>query len=305
MAENNRNRSAKKLTTFVVILIIILGGLVGAYIYQTTKLTELREDSKQMKTYLQNQRDSLQSELKNIRDQYDTLETDNDSMRFAMEKQKAKIDRLLKLRANNLYLVKKYKEELGTLRKIMKHFVVQIDSLNQLNQELVAENEKVRGRLDTVQRKSQKLEKEKEELSSKVEKAEVIRAKNIVAVGINKRSNEKDEVDKVEKIRVCFTLRENAIAKSGERMVYLRIIRPDDALLTVSEDNVFSAERERMLYSARREINYQNQDIDMCIYYNNKEGELIPGEYKALLYSGGHFIGETTFTFKEGGFLFF
>ena len=52
----------------------------------------------------------------------------------------------------------------------------------------------------------------------------------------------------------------------------------------------FEYEGERMSYSAMREVDYQNQDLAVGIYYNSSS--LTAGVYRVELYSGGRHIGQ-------------
>ncbi|HQB79465.1 MAG TPA: hypothetical protein PLJ52_14070, partial [Tenuifilaceae bacterium] len=109
--------------------------------------------------------------------------------------------------------------------------------------------------------------------------------------------NEVTRARRVEKIRVCFTLNENSIAKAGNREVFLRITGPDEYILAKSETDLFNFEGQMIVFSAKREVDYQNQDVEMCIFYDNN-GELLKGVYKAALYMDGNLIGNTEFTLK-------
>ena len=71
---------------------------------------------------------------------YDTLKTDNNQLTTEMEAQKAQIEQLLTQVKNGNYSLSKAKKEAETLRRIMKGYVATIDSLNQANQLLTAEN---------------------------------------------------------------------------------------------------------------------------------------------------------------------
>ena len=68
-------------------------------------------------------------------------------------------------------------------------------------------------------------------------------------------------------------------------------------VLTLSVDNLFEYQDNIIVYSARREVEYMNQDVEMCIYYPN-DGQFIPGEYTATLYADGYMIGSAEFLLK-------
>ena len=97
-------------------------------------------------------------------------------------------------------------------------------------------------------------------------------------------------------MRVCFTLRENPILEPGPKIIYVRIVRPDDVVL-ISGINFIDFQGEQTVYSASREVSYENVDVDMCIFWNN-DGQLVPGTYKVHLYADGNEIGTSSFGLK-------
>jgi hypothetical protein len=198
------------------------------------------------------------------------------------------------MQATDAEKIRKYQGELETLRKVMRSYIVQIDSLNTRNKILVAENSQIRQQITQVQDVNTELEKVKVELSEKVEVASVIQAKNISASAVNKKNKETSRLNLMEKLMVSFTLRENPIAEAGQKQVFLRIMRPDSLVITTSPDNLFDYNSKRIIYSATRTIDYMNQDIDVTLWLDNT-GDFIPGNYSAEIYLDGIIIGKTTF----------
>ena len=154
-------------------------------------------------------------------------------------REKEKIVQLLSVNASNIQLIKKYRSEITTMRDIMKSYIVQIDSLNTRNKLLVSENTEIRQQIYEMRNTNTELSKVKEDLSSKVEIASVIQAKDIVAVSLNKKRKETKRLNLLDKLRICFTLRENPLAQAGSKDVYMRVIRPDSLVITSSPDNLF------------------------------------------------------------------
>jgi hypothetical protein len=270
-----------------VILSILLILLVIMFFSQKNKMIE-------METILTEEKDSLTNELQSMVYAYDTLKTNNDTLKAGLEKERSRIVQLLSINASNAQLIKKYKSEITTMREIMKSYIVQIDSLNTRNKILVAENTEIRHQMKQVRNANTELSKVKEELSDKVEIASVIQAKDVVAVALNKKRKETTRINLLDKIRVCFTLRENPIAKAGEKEVFMRLIRPDSLVITTSPDNLFEYKRSKIIFSANRIVDYINQDIEMCIYMDNT-GDFIVGTYSVELYLEDNIIGKTTF----------
>jgi hypothetical protein len=248
----------------------------------------------EMETALNQERDSLANELRQMIVAYDTLKTDNESLKAEIEIQKQKIIKILSENASNIQQIRKFKAEISTMRDIMKSYIVQIDSLNTRNKILITENTEIKQKITAVQTVNTELEKVKEELTEKVEVASVIQAKNISAGAVNKKNKETSRLNYMEKLRVGFTLRENPIAQAGKKQIYMRVIRPDSLVISTSSDNLFEYNGNQIIYSATRAIDYMNQDIDVTIWLDNT-GDFVVGNYGAEIYLDGVIIGKTTF----------
>lgn len=270
-----------------IILAAALIFLVVMYFSQKNKMVE-------METVLTQEKDSLANELQLMVAAYDTMKTNNDTLNANLEKEKNRIIKLLAINASNTQLIKKYRSEITTMREIMKSYIVQIDSLNSRNKLLVAENTQFRQEIVKVQNTNVLLEKEKEELTTKVVTASVIQAKNLTAAALNRKRKETNRINLMESLRVCFTLRENAIAQAGQKEVFMRVIRPDSLVITASPDNLFDYKGNKIIYSEKRTADYMNQDLEMCIFLTNT-GDFIIGNYSIELYLEDNIIGRTTF----------
>lgn len=295
MEENVKSSKAVPVLTFiVVVLLIVLAGLTYVYYQQ-------KQNAKETEIQLLAEKDSISQNLLNLMTDYKELETDNDSLnqKLEREQQNAKklYNELQSVKRISYAKIKEYQKELGTLRSIMKDMLHDIDSLNALNKELIAENVKVKEEAATAKQTVKELEQKTEELNTQVAKGSVIKAREVVAMGVSRKGNEMTRARRVEKIRACFTLNENTIAKAGNRNVYMRIVGPDDYVLAKAETDVFDFEGEKIVFSASREVDYQNKDIEMCIYYDNN-GELLKGTYKVTLYMDGYMIGYSEFALK-------
>ncbi len=287
--------SNKPIPNNLIAISIILAGalilLVFIYFHQKHKMVE-------METVLTQEKDSLANELKLMVVRFDTLKTNNDSLNAGMTRQKDRIVRLLSLNASNTQLIKKYKNEISTMREIMKSYIVQIDSLNTRNKLLSAENTEIHQKITQVQNTNTELSKVKEELSSKVEIASIIQAKDIVAASLNKKRKETTRINLLDKLRICFTLRENALAKAGQKEVFMRVLRPDSLVITSSSNNLFEYKGNKIVYSASRVVDYMNQDIEVCIFLDNT-GDFIIGNYSVELYLEDNIIGRTNFMLSK------
>lgn len=272
--------------------------LAAALIFLVVMYFDQKNNMVEIETVLTQEKDSLANELRLMVHGYDTLKTDNDTLMANLQRERERIVQLLSINASNVQLLKKYRAEIGTMREIMKGYIVQIDSLNTLNQQLMAENIGFKQQITEVQNTNVELTKAKEELTSKVTVASVIQAKDINAVTLNKKRKETTRIANIDKLRICFTLRKNPLATAGEKEVFMRIIRPDSLVITTSPDNLFDFNGDKLVYSASRLIDYMNQDIEMCIFLDNT-GDFIEGTYSVELYLENNIIGRTSFAMSK------
>ncbi len=278
--------------------------LVAALLVVVTWLyIDQRQTTDEIETALTAEKDSLQSHLLQLRTEYDDLMTDNDSLNTHLNEEKAKIDDLLAeiktVKATNYAKIKSLQNELGTLREVAKSYVRQIDSLNTMNQALVAENIMVKNEINKVTKTKVELEEKNKDLSGKVELASTLRTENLEAVPINKRGKANNKINKIEKIKVSFRIKENVLAEAGERDVFIRIAGPDDYILAKSEDDLFEYQGQEIVYSAKRPVDYENKNVDVTVFWDNN-GALIPGTYEVYIFADGNEIGNVQFLIEEG-----
>ena len=286
--------SSKKPVGIIIATVILAIGLITlVYMYYSQKNRML-----DMEMTLPQEKDSLAGELRTMVKESNSLRTNNDTLNVTLTREKDKIVKLLSINATNSQLIKRYKSEISTMREIMKSYIIQIDSLNTRNKVLTAENSEVHQQISEERNTNARLSKVKEELSSKVDLASLIQAKDIVAVSLNKKRKETTKINMLDKLRICFTLRENALAKAGQKEVYMRVIRPDSLVITPSANNLFQFKGKSIVYSASRIVDYINQDIEVCIFLDNS-GDFVIGNYSVELYLEDNIIGRTNFMLSK------
>lgn len=289
-----KGKAVMLLTTLIVILAMVLA--VVGWMYYTGQ-----QEAQSVQQQLNAEKDSLTLNLQEIMYEYRVLETDNVAIQTKLDEEQERATKLYnelrQLKQVSYSKIKEYQRELGTLRAIMRDMVTEIDSLNTLNQQLISENIKVRQEFTMSQKTVESLEKKTEELNSAVERGSVIGARGVKTITINSRNREVSRARNVNKIQTCFTLSENTIAKPGSRFVYMRILGPDGFILAKSNTDLFDFEGEKIVFSASREVDYQNKDVEVCIFYDNN-GELIGGKYEVSLFLDGYLVGHGEFLLK-------
>jgi len=237
---------------------------------------------------------------------FDSLETDNDSMKVELSNRRQEVEKLLDKVKDKDYAIYKLRKETKTLRTIMKSYVVTIDSLNTLNVGLRLENEEVKETLSQERSKAKQLMQTNENLSSKVKLASRLSIKNGSVFGVKvKRDMTGKEVDRArrtDKLRICFTLDENKVAPKEKKTLYLRIIAPDGSILTPGEGNEYRFEfnGQTGFYSDKKEVDYDGSAKDFCMDWTkpHEDYEVLAGEYKLFLYAEDYEMASFSYELK-------
>ena len=252
-------------------------------------------------TQLKVEKADLTEQMIALRSDYDSLQTSStmlsDSLAVEREKVDQMIERLKKTEATNRAQIKKYENELGTMRSIMKHYIVQIDSLNNLNNTLRQETAAAKKEADASRKKYNERRETTDDLSKQVEKGSVLKARGITLVGINGSGSTTDRSSRVVKLRTDLSLVENALAKTGYRRIYIRVKGPDGILMTSSDQKMFSSGGEEMVCSASREVDYQGSEVEMSIYFSG-DGAFTKGTYSVDVYSADGKLGSADLLLK-------
>ncbi|WP_340111541.1 hypothetical protein [Maribellus mangrovi] len=280
----------------VIALSVILVVVVVLYFLQN-------REHKSIVSEINTEKDSIQFELTQIASSYDSLKTENDTINEQLFVAQAKVkDLLLEVEQTKKVSYSKisdYQKQVSTLRGIMRDFVVQIDSLNRRNEQLMAENLEVKQQYKQVEQKNQQLNQEKERLQQNLKRASMLKTRDLMAEPINSRSKVTKFARRAEKIQIYFVLGQNVATERGAKNIYARIMRPDQLLMSKSEDNLFQFEDLKIQYSAMREVVYEGKDLPVAIFWDNTgEPELMTGTYTVNLFADGFEIGETTFTLQ-------
>lgn len=282
---------------YLGIIVVLL--LVCAYLgYNLSKSSDEVKAKTEENESLEIDRQQLELDLQKMRFSYDTLQTENSLLMAEMADQRVQIDDLLKKVKDKNWSISKLKKETETLRDIMKGYISTIDSLNQLNQALMAENAELTDRVTNVESKNRDLLERQENMEGLIATGQVLQTTQLNATAIRLRSSGKQvettRASKTEMLKACFTVMENPIAKPGDKDLYMRIIAPDGQVLP-AKDGVQSREftdEGAQYYSVSRKIDYNNARMDVCIFYTVPEGtELIKGDYKMFVYEGPNKIG--------------
>ena len=243
----------------------------------------------------------MENEYEEFARQYQELQMqiNNDSLVAQLEKEQRRVEELQeelkRTKSNDAAEIMRLKKELATLREILRNYIMQIDSLNRLNQQLNTENENLRNENQQAQEHITSLTSEKETLTEKVAIASQLDATGVSAIGKNKRGKQAKKIKDVRKFQISFTIARNVTAKTGMKSVYVRIMTPTNEVL--SQGGTFPFENRQLEYSIRKDIEYTGEEQQVTVYWDVAQ-TLLSGTYRADIFADGHRIGGTTFTFE-------
>ena len=301
MEENNANDNRKK-SALLWVLILLLAITNGITFWMYRNETNRVAQTIVLKEKIVVERDNVKDELLQLQQDFESLKTNNKTLKSEIEQKKVEIIELIKeaeKHKGDPYIISRLKKESETLRAIMRGYVRTIDSLGTLNKTLVLEKGNVLKDLENEKNKILDLNKEKEDLKSTIEKGSILSCFNVVAKGVKIKKGGKETItskaSRAEKIKVSFSLGENKIAKRGEKIIYVRIVTPDGKEMAKSynEDYRFSFDKSSGYFAGKEILNYANAEISGVTYCEG-QGNLVPGNYIIEITCDKAIIGSTT-----------
>lgn len=302
--ENQGDSQKSPVVQYVLIALLVLISGIGIFLLsENNRLKGALADCDSTYETTEAEKVEVMHDLQDMAGEYDSLMTDNDSINSELSSQKERVDNLMADAKKYNWSIYKLKKEASTLREIMKGYVRTIDSLNTENVELRAENITVKGELGAKENENSKLKENNSALESKVRLGAKLSALNFSVMAQRvKRNNVHKETTRAttaQKIKACFTINENEVTEPGKKMVFLRIMTPQGTVLAERSDNsnTFELNGARALYSVKKEVNYENKPLDLCMYWDVID-MLTPGEYFIKAYISGDEVGSATLTLK-------
>ena len=283
LAREEREKKARggSLRTVMIVLAVVAAALAAALAYVWLSKSKLVSDLEIEKKDLTEQIVALQSDYDNLSSDYDAINSQLDSSR---EEVAQLVERIKKTDATNRAKMRQYEKELGTLRSIMRSYIVQIDSLNTLNHELTVQAAAARKQAEDAGRRNQELSAQVQSLSGQVAVGSVIKGRNVALQAYNQSDKVTDRSSRVVRMLVSVTLSENELAARGPVRVYVRVKDPQGYLLQDGTGANFVYNGEAMAATASREVDYTGQDVELSIYVNNIP-EFTKGVYTAEVFT--------------------
>ena len=284
-------------------IIVAFGVLVVAILSVAYLLYTEKQTNKELVQEFSLEKEDLENEYTRFATQYDELKltVSNDSLAGLLNQEQVKVQRLLEelrtVKSSNATEIRRLKNELASLRKVMISYINQIDSLNRLTAQQKQVIAEVTQKYNDASRQISNLSEEKSQLNKKVTLAAQLDATNIWVEPKNKRDKRAKKVKDVVKFNTGFTIVKNITAEAGERTLYIRITKPDNDVLTKSSSNTFTYENRTLNYSIKKYIEYNGEEQQIVVYWNVEEF-LYAGNYRVDIFADGTLIGSQRFALE-------
>ena len=282
--ERKEKKGPKTIMTILAVVAALLAGVLAYMLYQRNTLVNQLEGEKEE---LAQQMMALQEDFSTLSSDYEAINHQLDTSR---EQVAVLIEKLSKTEATNRAKIRQYEKELGTLRTIMKGYIVQIDSLNTLNKKLTADAAAARREAEESRRVNEHLSQQVESLSSQVNAGKVLRARAISLTGYYSNDKPGDRHSRIRYMVAGLSLVENSLADRGPVRVFIRVKDPEGVLLMNNESMEFVVGDTVLQATASREVDYEGAEVDMSIYVNDT-GEFMKGVYTLEVYTEQSLLG--------------
>ena len=285
----------------LVPLILLILALIAGSAWLFLSLQEQKQVNQDMQELAELDKQEMENEYERFALQYSEMKTqiNNDSIIQQLTEEQMKTQQLLeelkRVKASDAREIARLKKELATVRAVLRDYVMQIDSLNRLNESLKQENTTVKAELEQRNQQVAGLNSEKASLSQKVAIAAQLDAMNISLQLLNKRGKDAKKLKDCTQMKTSFVITKNVTASNGNRTVYVRIQNPGGNVL--GGGGTFPFENRQLEASAKKTIEYTGEETPVTVYWNVSQ-MLEAGEYRVSVFADGHMIGTRTFTFK-------
>ena len=290
----------KKLITGIVTGIVGLA-LVGTVAYLYVNLDNQKKENKAMQELAELDKKEMENEYQQFATQYSEMKTQisNDSIIAQLTAEQEKTERLLKelkdTKSNDAREIARLKRELATVRAVLRSYVMEIDSLNRLNQNLTAENSRIKGQYNEATRQIEGLNSERASLSEKVAIAAQLDATGISMQLKNKKGKKTDKTSKCKTVQVNFTIAKNVTASNGTKTFYVRITSPSGT--TLGGGGTFNYQNRSLEATMRKAVEYDGRETTISTFWNVSQS-LMAGTYQVSVFADGNMIGSRSFSFK-------
>lgn len=289
--------------TLIALAIVVILALAGVAVWLFMGLQQQKQANKEMQELAELDKQEMENEYERFTMQYSEMITqiNNDSIVAQLTQEQLRTQQLLeelkKVKADDAREITRLKKELATVREVLRSYIRQVDSLNQVNETLRSENLHIRDELAQTNREKEGLQNEKQSLTEKVAIAAQLDATGISLTAMKgDKPTRKNKLKKANKLKVVYTISKNVTANNGQRTIYTCIRKPNGDVLPGGGS--FGYENKQLKASVKNTIEYTGEQVTVTAYWTGNE-LLSGGDYLVSIFSDGNLIGSARFNMEE------
>ena len=305
--KNSGTVNRKLIIAGIVVAVVVLGAAVWMAWSSHSALKQAENEKEQMQLeyeqmQLENDYDALNREFaefensrqfvmddsvkRQLTEKYETARLQVEALQQELKNQKNK----------SAAEIAKLKSEIDTLRKLLRHYVEEINRLNQENEALRTENAEIKEQNTRLNTRVEQTSRQNEQLSKRMTLAERLNVTGLTLTPLNKKGKKEKKVSKATQLMVTFTIPQNNSTPVGEKTIYMRIVSPSGQLL--SGGGTFLFEGGQVECSAKKIIEYAGEEIGGVTIYWDVNTALTPGEYTVELFADNYRLVSSRFNLK-------
>ncbi|MDO4319291.1 MAG: hypothetical protein Q4C34_01830 [Bacteroidales bacterium] len=192
--------------------------------------------------------------------------------------------------------IRKLKDEITTLRNLLRHYVEEIARLNQENEALRTENAEIKNRNEQLSSRVEATSRQNQVLSERMTLAEKLNVTGLNLTALNKKGKNEKKVQKATQLRVTFTIPQNNSTPVGEKTIYLRIVSPSGQLLGGA--GTFPFEGAQLQCTAKKVVEYAGEEIGGVTIYWDVNTALSAGQYTVELFADNYRLISRSFELR-------
>jgi hypothetical protein len=293
--ETNQNNSKLK-AIILVLSLLLLGSMAYMFKMSSDSKAEIKQGEEKYEKIL-SEKELVLSDLEQMKARYDEEIASNTSLKEELEGEKAKIDALI-IRVKKGEAVAHYKDDYIRLKREMDSLVAENAKLKEENLALAKNLDSTSVVLEQSKKFNDTLLNQNEKLSQENERGQKLVIVNLKTIAVKERSSgkqiETEKASRADKLKISFTIAENALAKSGEREYYVQVIDANNNVLGDKKSVTFNDKL--LTYSFISKVKYNNNTVDVYEELAGKDFE--KGKYYINIFSKGELLANSTFDLK-------
>lgn len=291
--KNSKNNNSSLKVIIALLAILLIASLVYVFKLSTDK-EEVKVDLAKTLT----EKEAVMKDLQDLKTTYDAAIAENTSMTDELIQERDKVIALMDDLNKSKGDLSKYKKQVQVMQTKMQTLVAENGELKKKNFVLTSQRDSTIVVLGESKKYNETLVDQNEELAKTIEKGAKLSVLNTKMIAYKVKSSgkeiETDKASRADVLKVTFTIAENQIAKSGDKIYYVQVIDSKNNVLGAKKTESFG--ENILTYSFKTTVEYKNKTINVSEDLIGKD--FAKGTYFINVFDGGELASNTSFTLR-------